>query len=82
GYAACCRAIRDMDLRQDIAAIRAPTLVVAGADDPATPVGMMEEIRTRIPDCELVVLPRAAHLLAIERADRVSRHLLGFLDGR
>ncbi|HSK39647.1 MAG TPA: alpha/beta fold hydrolase, partial [Arenibaculum sp.] len=34
GDAACCRAIRDMVLRQDIAAIRAPTLVVAGADDP------------------------------------------------
>ena len=45
----------------------------------ATPVAMMEDIRARIADSELVVLPRAAHLLAIEQADRVNRHLLSFL---
>ena len=79
GYAVCCRVIRDMDLRQDIGLITAPTLVIAGADDPATPVAMMEDIRERIADFELVVLPRAAHLLAIEQAERANRHLLGFL---
>ena len=79
GYAVCCRVIRDMDLRQDIGLITAPTLIIAGADDPATPVAMMEDIRARIADSELVVLPRAAHLLAIEQADRVNRHLLSFL---
>jgi 3-oxoadipate enol-lactonase len=79
GYAVCCRVIRDMDLRQDIGSITAPTLVIAGVDDPATPVAMMEDIRERISDSELVVLPRAAHLLAIEQADRVNRHLLSFL---
>ena len=36
GYAVCCGAIRDMDLRERIAAIRAPTLIIAGADDPST----------------------------------------------
>ena len=81
GYAACCEAIRDMDLRPSHAAIRAPTLIVAGADDPATPVAMMEDIRARIPGAELVVLPRAAHILAVERADAVNRHLAAFLDG-
>jgi pimeloyl-ACP methyl ester carboxylesterase len=81
GYAVCCRVIRDMDLRQDIGSIAAPTLVIAGADDPATPVAMMEDIRARIAGSELVVLPRAAHLLAIEQAGRVNRHLLSFLGG-
>jgi 3-oxoadipate enol-lactonase/4-carboxymuconolactone decarboxylase len=81
GYAACCAAIRDMDLRPAIGAIRAPTLIVAGADDPATPVAMMEDIRARIPQAELIVLPRAAHILAVERPDAVSRHLGAFLDG-
>ena len=80
GYAACCLAIRDMDLRSSNAAITAPTLIVAGADDPATPVAMMEEIRTRIPQAELVVLPRAAHILNIEQAEATTRHLSGFLD--
>jgi 3-oxoadipate enol-lactonase len=81
GYAVCCRVIRDMDLRQDIGSITAPTLIIAGADDPATPVAMMEDIRARIAGSELVVLPHAAHLLAIEQAGRVNRHLLSFLGG-
>ena len=41
---------------------------------------MSEDIRSRIPDAELVVLPRAAHILAVERADRVNQILMGFLD--
>jgi len=79
GYAACCAAIGAMDLRASNAEIAAPTLILAGADDPATPVAMMEDIRTRIPDAELVVLPRAAHILAVERADAVNAHLGAFL---
>jgi len=79
GYAACCGAIGAMDLRPSNPSIEAPTLIVAGADDPATPVAMMEEIRGRIPDAELVVLPRAAHILAVERADAVNAHLGAFL---
>ena len=80
GYAACCAAIRDMDLRERIGAIHAPTLILAGADDPATPVAMMEDIRARIQDADLVVIPRASHLLAIERPDRVNAYLADFLD--
>ncbi len=79
GYAACCGAIGGMDLRPSNAAITAPTLILAGADDPATPPAMMEDIRGRIADAELVVLPRAAHILAVERADAVNAHLAAFL---
>jgi len=81
GYAVCCMVIHDMDLRASNAAIRAPTLIIAGADDPATPPAMLEDIRTRIPQAELIVLPRAAHIPAVEQADRVNRHLAAFLDG-
>ena len=51
----------------------------AGAEDLATPVALMEDIRVHIAGSELVILPDAAHILAIEQADRVNRHLLGFL---
>ncbi len=80
GYAVCCGVIGAMDLRPSNASIRAPTLILAGAEDPATLPSMGEDIRTRILDAELVVLPRAAHILAIERAARVNSHLAGFLD--
>jgi 3-oxoadipate enol-lactonase / 4-carboxymuconolactone decarboxylase len=79
GYAVCCEAIRDMDLRPAIGAIRTPTLILAGADDPATPVAMMEDIRSRIPDAEMIIVPRAAHLLNIERPEIVNAHLAAFL---
>lgn len=78
GYIACCEAIRDMDLRPSLAAIKAPTLIVAGADDPATPVSMSEEMRVGIPGAELVVLPRAAHLIAVERPRALTTHLVSF----
>ena len=52
-----------------------------GADDPATPPAMGETMRALIPDAELTVLPRAAHIPAIEQAARVNGLLTGFLDG-
>jgi 3-oxoadipate enol-lactonase len=81
GYAACCEAIRDMDLRVGNAALRQPMLIIAGADDPATPVAMMEEIRTTVSHADLIVLSRAAHILAVQRANAVNRYLTAFLDG-
>jgi 3-oxoadipate enol-lactonase / 4-carboxymuconolactone decarboxylase len=80
GYAVCCNAIGRMDLRSVIGQISAPTLVIAGANDPATPVPMAEEIRSTIPGAELLVLPRAAHLLAVEQAEKVGAYLVSFLD--
>ncbi len=80
GYAACCHAIGAMDLRPGLPGITAPTLIVAGADDPATPPAKAEEIRALIPGAELLVLSRAAHILNIEQADATNRHLRAFLD--
>ena len=79
GYAACCLALSRMDLRGAIGAIHTPTLVVAGEDDPATPLDMAQDIEQRIPGAELTVIPEAAHLLAVEQPDAVNEILLGFL---
>ncbi|MGL4240009.1 MAG: 3-oxoadipate enol-lactonase [Beijerinckiaceae bacterium] len=67
GYAACCEAIGAMDLRSELSKIKAPTSIIAGRDDPATPVAMMEEIAAAIPGARLAVMPEAAHLLAVEQ---------------
>lgn len=79
GYALCCEAISRMDLRERIGAIRAPTLVVAGAEDPATPVAMAEEIRARIPGAELAVVADAAHLISVERPEALTALIASFL---
>jgi 3-oxoadipate enol-lactonase len=80
GYAACCAAIRDMDLRETIRAIRLPTLIIAGDKDPATPPAKAEEIRERIPGARLEVIPEAAHLVNIEQDVAFDASLLAFLD--
>lgn len=76
GYAGCCEAIAAMDLRADLPRILAPTLAIAGADDPATPPEHLEAIAAGVPGARLLVLPRAAHLANLEQPDAVNAALL------
>jgi 3-oxoadipate enol-lactonase len=76
GYARCCEALGTWDARERIAAISVPTLVVAGADDPATPVAHAELIVARIHGARLLVLEHAAHLANVERAETFNRAVL------
>jgi 3-oxoadipate enol-lactonase len=80
GYAACCAAIRDMDLREAIQGIRLPTLIIVGEQDPATPPEKAEEIHERIAGSHLEVIPDAAHLVNIEQDVAFDATLIGFLD--
>jgi len=79
GYAACCGAIERMDLRSALPRITAPTLVVAGEQDPAAPPELLQGIATAIPGARLEVLSPAAHLANIEQAEPLTRLLLGHL---
>ncbi len=80
GYAWCCEAIAAMDLRADLPGVAAPTLVVAGALDPATPVEHGELVASLVPGSRIEIL-EAAHLASWERAAEVNAllddHLLG-----
>ena len=78
GYIACCEAIRDMDHREIIRNIAAPTLVIAGRHDPATTVEAAEFIRSHIPGAVLTVLD-AAHLSNVEQPRVYADTVLGFL---
>ncbi|MFI7361589.1 3-oxoadipate enol-lactonase [Streptomyces sp. NPDC050149] len=66
-YASLCDALAAYDLRGELAGITAPTLVVAGRDDPATPVAHARELADTIPGSTLVELPGASHLANVER---------------
>lgn len=79
GYARCCEALAAWDARERISEIDVPTLVVAGADDPATPVEHAELLASRIPGAGLRVLERAAHLANVERADEFTKAVLDHL---
>jgi 3-oxoadipate enol-lactonase len=79
GYGGCCLAIADMDLRADLDSITAPTLVISGADDPATPPDHGAAIAARIADARHVVIQAAAHLANVSSPAEVSAALADHL---
>jgi 3-oxoadipate enol-lactonase len=81
GYAACCEAIATMDLRDMLSAVTAPTLVIAGVCDDATPVSHAEDIVARVGGARLCVVPDAAHLANVEQPEAVTALLARHLGG-
>jgi 3-oxoadipate enol-lactonase len=72
-YARLCDALAAWDFRGGLSEITAPTLVVAGSDDAATPVEHQELLAERIPHARLVVLGGAGHLANVEQPEQFSR---------
>lgn len=79
GYAGCCAAIADMDLRDRLGAITAATLVISGAEDPATPPDHGARIASRIGRSRLMVVRRVSHLANVAAPGEVGHALLGLL---
>jgi 3-oxoadipate enol-lactonase len=67
GYASCCDAVARWDFVERLTDIDAPTLVIAGADDEATPGSHTDLIVQRVPGARGTVLDGAAHLANVER---------------
>ena len=81
GYANCCSIIQHMDLTANLAQIVAPTLVIGGAQDPATPPAQhAEKIAQAIVGARLEILDPGAHLISVERPDTVTELILEHLE--
>ncbi|SVB53370.1 uncharacterized protein METZ01_LOCUS206224, partial [marine metagenome] len=78
GYAGCCAAIRDMDMRPTSHLNQLRTLMIAGSQDIATPVAQLRSLKEVYADASLVELD-AAHLSNIEQAEEFTKHLIDFL---
>ena len=81
GYAACCEAIADLDLRGGLSRIAAPTVVLVGAQDPSTPPVHAQTIAGSVPGARLEVLDPGAHLLNVERDQDVTRLMGDHMEG-
>jgi 3-oxoadipate enol-lactonase/4-carboxymuconolactone decarboxylase len=80
GYASCCMAISTMDLLSHLAKITAPTLVIAGNQDIATPFkGHGDAIVARIPGAQAAHI-NGAHLPCLENPSGFATALISFLD--
>lgn len=78
GYVANCAAVRDMDQRAELHRISAPTLVIAGKFDLATPADDSKFVAKSIVGARYVEL-NAAHLSNWEVAQSFATHLINFL---
>jgi 3-oxoadipate enol-lactonase len=80
GYAGCCEAIAELDLREQLCTITAPTLAIAGVDDPATPPAKLAEIVAGIAGSRLLTVPQAAHLANAEQPATITPALIEHLE--
>ena len=60
--------------------VRAPVLVVGGADDLLTPPAMQHAIGAAISGAQVTIVPEAGHFVMLERPDRFFRELEQFLE--
>ena len=75
------RELLGRDLRELLGEIRAPTLVLWGADDPLLPAADARVFRSGIAGARLLLLPRAGHLPMLTRPDEFKRAIVAFLGG-
>ncbi len=79
-YASCCEAIAEMDLRESLRNVTAPTLVVAGIQDPAIPPPHAETITSLIKSARMETV-YAAHLANWEQPKAINEFIRDHLEG-
>jgi pimeloyl-ACP methyl ester carboxylesterase len=65
----------------EIAKIKAPTLVVVGADDVSTPPEKAERIAGLVPAARLEIVPECGHTSPLEQPETITELLVTFLKG-
>ena len=79
GYTACALAVVESDFTQNLSTILAPTLIISGDRDIATPKEEAEFMHSLIPNSNLEVIADAAHLSNVEQPEVFNEVLLSFL---
>ncbi len=69
------------DTRDRLNAVRAPTLVVCGANDILAPPYLSAELAEAVPGAQLAVVPDAAHSVNLEHQREFTRLVRDFLHG-
>jgi 3-oxoadipate enol-lactonase len=67
------------DTTAALAGIMVPTCIIVGEHDAITPPPRSQEMRERIPNSQMHVIPNAAHLSNLENPDAFNKQLLEFL---
>lgn len=73
--------LRDCDLRDVLAEVSQPALVIAGERDTLTPLPASQYLAERLPDARLVTIKGAAHASFLSHSDEFVEQLVFFLHG-
>lgn len=79
GYLGTCAALRDTDLSEAVGRIAAPSLVLCGVQDIATPPDLVSVLAKKLPDARFQLIEGAAHLPCIEQPQLVAAAIQQFL---
>ena len=79
GYVASCHAVANVNWWAQLGAIKAPTLIIAGALDLGAPPAMAQAMQAAIPAARLVLLAEASHLSVAEQPAEFAALARGFL---
>jgi len=74
--------LRDVDQRAELAAIRQPTLVIAGQRDKLTPPGASNYLAHAMPNARLVEIAGAAHVPFLSHPKQFVETVKGFLNAK
>lgn len=74
-------ACSQLDLRDQLAGITTPNLVIGGTGDRMVPARAVESLAKGLPNAQLILLEGAGHFLMLERPAEVAGHVIRFLAG-
>ena len=73
------QACNAFDVREQLAAVTAPTLILVGTEDRMTPPALSRALHAGLPDSTLTILDGAGHMLMLEQEAAVMAELDTFL---
>jgi pimeloyl-ACP methyl ester carboxylesterase len=81
-YRKAVQLLTTFDRREQLAGIRVPTLLIAGADDRTAPASVLERMAQKIPGAEYVLLAGCGHLGPLDQPEEFNQALREFLERR
>ncbi len=78
-HAAMWDTIATLEITPRLGALRMPTMVLVGENDPTTPPAVAQAIADRVVQARFSVLPGVSHISPVEAPEVVNSHLLSFL---
>lgn len=79
GLRVMAHAFAEVDLRDVLPRIQAPTLLLAGDSDQRSPLSVVEDLHAKIPMSKLVILPGIGHQCNMEAPERFNAEVRSFL---